>query len=211
MAHPIVDQDILRCTFVVQGLQGQVALPSVHYRVGITTGVPTDVDLASALDTIASVDLLPLMANDATYKGVLVQRIAPLPVQARVQDVSSAGPGTGGATLAPQQCAPIVSMYADGAGPGMRGRFFVPFMPGNVMNNVTGELTILYRASVQNLATGFLGVTTVGSGGNVAAVYLCIFHRKTLTFTDVATVAGQPKVGTQKRRGNYGKPNISPI
>jgi len=38
MGAAIADQDVIKVTFVVQGLDGQVALPSIYYLGGLVVG-----------------------------------------------------------------------------------------------------------------------------------------------------------------------------
>lgn len=203
--------DILKVTVVCQGLQGQVALPSVHYVVGITVGAPQDQDMANAIDAFVAATYLPLMANTASYVGTIAQVIFPLPVQQRVVANVAVGPGTGGATPMAQQVAPIISFATPLTGPAQRGRWFQPFVPDNIISGLTGELINTYKATLQNWASFLLTLATIGAGANVAAVNLCIFHRDSGTFDIVSSAKAERLVGTQKRRGNFGKQNVSPI
>jgi hypothetical protein len=207
----LIAGDILKATVVVQGLQGQVGLPSIHYLVGITAGAPQDTDLATAIDALVTADFLPCLANSAKYLGTISQIIWPLPIQARKVVITAAANGTGGAQTESQQASPILSFETKFAGPAQRGRFYIPFMPGGVVNTTTGELTNLYRAVAQTWGNSLLGITSIGSGGNLAAVNAVIYHRETHTTDFIESVLARFAIGTQKRRGNYGKQNVSPI
>jgi hypothetical protein len=212
MSTRIADGDIIKCTFVVQGLDGQVALPSIYYQGGFVSGSGgTIADLIGQLDVIAGTDLLAIMANAAAYRGVLGQRIFPLPITVRETDSGSAGNGTGGATLAPMQAAPVIGWETPLAGPSQRGRFYVPFMPGDKVNVTTGELAVLYHGAVQTFANDLVTVAIAGTGGNQTVVNQVIWHRNLLNADIISAGVARFKIGTQKRRGNYGKQNLSPI
>jgi len=207
----IIAGDILKATVVVQGLQGQVALPSVHYAVGITAGAPQDVDLATHFDSFAAAVFLPLLNNKAKYLGTISQKIFPLPIFERTVANTAAGFGTGGAAPAPQQTAPVISFSTPLAGPSQRGRWKQPFPPDDLLDTTTGELSAVYKTKLQTWGNFMLAATTIGSGANLAAVNLIIWHSELDTFDVVSTALARDQVGTQKSRGNFGKQNVSPI
>ena len=212
MGAAIADQDVIKVTFVVQGLDGQVALPSIYYLGGLVVGSGgTIAQLLTQVDALVGLDMLVLMANAASYRGVLGQRIFPLPITARETETFSAGPGTGGATIAPMQAAPIIGWETPLAGPAQRGRFYMPFMPGDKVNTTTGELAPLYHGALQGFANALVGVATVGGGGNVTAVNQVIWHRETQTTDIIAAGVARFRIGTQKKRGNFGKQNLAPV
>ena len=212
MSTKINSDDIIKTIFVVQGLDGQVALPAVHWAGGIVSGSGGDVaDLLIAINGACIPQFLTLLNSNVTFKGMLGQRVFPLPVTAREVSVVAEGPGTGGSNSAPQQSAPLLTFETPLAGPAHRGRMFIPFMPGNEINSGTGHLVSLFQGAVQNFGNSLVSLASTGGGTNATAVNLCIYHRESGTFDIVSAAVAQSKVGTQRKRGNYGKANISPI
>jgi hypothetical protein len=211
MSTPLAPGMYVRATHVVQGLNGQVALPSMHYKILSITGAPTDIDVATAFDGIGGSELIPMMSLLVTYKGALAQIIAPLPVKAKVSFTSSTGPGTGGTTLQPQQVCGLASFTTALAGRSQRGRYYVPFpWSGAIATGGEGP-SAAYITLGNNLAIALGGLNSVGAGANTATVVAVVYHSDFLSGDPITNRSFRAKWATQRRRGDYGRQNVSPI
>lgn len=210
MAYPLIANDILKTTCVCH-YGDQTALMTVHYRVASVGAPPiTDKDVADAMDTALSSFYKPLMHASATYKGFLVQRIWLTPVTTAVEATANAGIGTAGADPLPSQVTGVLSWYTDVAGRKGRGRIYPPFLAAASVD--TDDTPVAgYVTALDNLATAYraLGVITVS--GRTGVIVPIIWHRTTHLSNDITQQKAHKKYGTQRRRGNYGRPNLSPI
>jgi hypothetical protein len=211
MASPLVVNDICKVTFDIVGLNGQTALPSVYYRVTNIAGAPSDQDLANSLDLLITPNLLPVLNALATYRNVIVQKIAPLPIFMRVFSAASTGPGTGGPVPCPQQVSPLISWVTGVPGRAGEGRFYSPFPPTSGINTLTGQVNPIFRASLAALGASLVTFTNFGVVPNTGNVQMVLFHRATLTGTPITNLVARTKWATQKRRGDYGRVNAPPI
>ncbi len=93
------------------------------------------------------------------------------------------------------------------AGPANRGRTFFPF-PCTDEDSVGGVPTIAYETILNNIATALAGPIAFGAGGMAV---LGVYHRVSRTTSPIDDWTIQRKFATQKRRGSYGRANVSPI
>jgi hypothetical protein len=211
MATVLAPGDILRATWDIPGLNGQTALPSVHYIINVVAGAPTDQQLADKLDLIITPNLLPCINALATYRNVIVQKIAPLPIYSRVFQNASTAAGTSGPNPVPQQVSGLIGWQTPVARRGGKGRFYMPFPATINVNTLTGHPQVLYLANLGAFAAGVNGITNFGTVPNTATCQQVIFERKTLGFAIVTGISVRALWATQKRRGDYGRVNAPPI
>lgn len=182
-----------------------------HFLVGVVGGLPaTDQDFANTFDAaIASLYKL-VLNNNAAYRGVLAQIIFPLPVRVAVQTAASAGAGTGGATAQPKQVSGLTSWYTAVAGRSGRGRTYWPFPP-TAFDIADGTPSASYVTAIDNIASAIQGFTLVSTGGRTANVTPSIYHRGTGGTQSITVRLSRTQWATQRRRGGYGRLNISPV
>lgn len=210
MATTLGTGDIVRSTIVVSDFD-QTALLNHHWAVtGEALGGATDQDFANTFDGLIAADVKALLYNLADYKGVLVQKISPAPITARVQATGNAGVGTAGTPGLPRQTAGLIDWRTALAGPSQRGRTFMCF-PAAADSDGAGAPTNGYMTRLSALITDLLGFGIVTGAGGSIAVVLSILHVDDMTTTPVTDGLGRQVWATQKRRGTLGKPNVSPI
>lgn len=210
MSHHFVLGDIARSTIVVSE-GNQVALLNHHWLLGVASGLgATDGDLASDLDALIAPLIKPVLANGATYNGMLVQKILPLPITRRAVAVTNAGIGTAGATSVPKQCAALITWYTELTGRAQRGRTYWPFA-ATAMQNTAGELAGGTVTNYIALGNALLTFGSTGGGTDHNPIALGIFHRGAGSIDIISTFVQNHLFATQKRRGSYGRPNVSPI
>lgn len=212
MARTLDVGDIVQATVVTQ-MGDQTALTVLHFLCGIVAGTSaTDKDFATNLDAVLEADWKAAINNTATYRGIMAQVVNPPPMQRMQSEIGAAGVGTGGATPQPPQVSGIITWGTAMAGRAGRGRMYVPF-PSTTFIDADGTPTASYIAALAALAVdiGGLAVVNRSGGGGSIAVQFVIYHRDFQTTDNVTSSVQQKKWATQKRRGEFGRPNAPPI
>jgi hypothetical protein len=194
---------------VIAQLDAQVSFNVMGWQcTGITGTGCTMAELASNLRANMIATYPALLTSVAQFRGVGAQQAYP-PKDAESY-AGGAIPGTAGAVPLPKQIAGVLSFYDGLAGPKHRGRFYLPF-PSTAQNTADGVPTAAYVTAVAAWAAGWnAGIHVVGAGGT-ADFLPHILHRLTLNGTQATRYAARAIWGTQKKRGDYGRTNISPI
>lgn len=155
--------------------------------------------------------ILPTIKADAGTYGFKVSQVGPKPPPLPVTAVSaSSGTAASGVTL-PTQSRPVISWQTLSAGKGYRGRNYLP-TPTSLFITTGLIPTSGYLTQANALVASLLGGLT--SGGTTWA--LALLHKPkpptTLVWTASLITAGKARAafGTQRRSGNYGRPNYNP-
>jgi len=198
--------DLCQVAFIMRA-DDQVGINLRHFRVTGVSGVGmTDQQMADNLEALMAPLYKPLIGNEAEWKGVELKRISPLPAPNLVFSIANAGAGTGGASLMGRQMAGVVGFQSVLAGPANRGRIYVPF-PSTTMTTTDGHPSLAYKANLSLLAAEITGAKVKGTAPNTVNIIWCIRHAPGFTTTDLVTYQVRGSWGTQKRRGDYGRPN----
>jgi hypothetical protein len=219
MATPLQPTDLVQVRLWCTNSE-QASVNSFWYLIS-SVGSPaaSDQDLATELGAgfMASV-VPPVINNLTTYNGVQAQihRLAlgiPI-VFAAVSSVTGAGPGTGGAIALPRQTAGLTHWSTHLAGRAYRGRTYWPF-PATAHDTGDGTPTTAYVTAINAIASGLVAITGI-SGSGTAGCNFVINHRKNKAGiippqTFIISGTSEAKWGTQRRRGSFGRPNVSPI
>lgn len=222
MAYTPILNDILEARIVTfdPTAPSQVGVNVIHYKVTNLVGFGvTQLALAQRLDTLAAPLYKALMSSSVQYRGVLVQKIWPLPRVASEQTAANAGFASGAASQVPTQVAGLIKLKTANAGRAFRGRIYLPFL-GTGSIGVDGNPTAPYVTALNNLAAAIFTPITGVSGGDQTTMVPGIYHAKgfgtppigahTIDLTTSAT--GSPLAATQRKRGNYGRTNsTSPV
>lgn len=115
--------------------------------------------------------------------------------------------GLNGATIAPSQSAPVVKKLTGLAGRSKRGRCYFPFLPLAYID-ANGELTNAGVTALQSWYSSWID-TQVLAVGAVQTTMVPVLTHKSAPLVPIPITATQVtgKVGTQKRRGDYGRAN----
>jgi len=195
----------------------QSAVITFHWQCAQASGQPvTDFDFAKAIDTIVAPALKAILPTDVTYKGTQAQIISNIPLTLAVPYNTAAGPGLTTAPALPTQTCGLISWYTNNAGRAYRGRTYMPFpAPGE---ETTGSVpTTAYLTSLSNLAAALMNTTSVANAaanGTIAVAQIILHKQKKGVLPTGALVQGfiiRPKWATQRRRGSFGRANVSPI
>ncbi len=199
-------------------LAAQAAVNTYGWAVLSTVGGgATDQDFTNGMDTgVFSTFYKSLMGNSAVYRGLqwyfLKRTSGGLP--APVKSTAGAGNGTGGLDPIPLNTCPIFKYATVNRGQSGRGRLYLPFAAAVYMSNL-GEPTAALDVLINGLASILLVPTTVTVGGNSATLVWSLIHRQPKpnppSVSSIITAESASKFGQMHKRGDYGRPNQSPI
>lgn len=192
----------------------QVTVTTHNWLVDDFGPTSTDRDAANTVDAALSTPLLNLLSGNATYLGTCCQIINRPPLGVHQCDTGGAGTGNAGAISLPRQTAGLISWNTGMAGPGGRGRTYMPF-PAAADNETDGTPTASYLTRLNLYAQAVLLIGDFNGGGRIAGVSAVLLRRRSPPSTSLTVpLAGyelNDKWATQKRRGSFGRPNSSPI
>lgn len=201
---------------------GQASVNTFFYKVGAASSPPaTDLDVATQLDGLIHAQYKGMLSSLAQYRGCQVQILAPVPPYlatyspAEVNGNAGAGTVTGD-PMPPQTCG-IISFQTGKPRQANRGRMYMPF-PGQSSDSGGGSPGAVYLSELGVIAGYFDSGVAIVQAGRTATLVRVIKHGKNkdgvypIPNTDPVTGAS---IGggwaTQRRRGDYGRQNKSPV
>jgi hypothetical protein len=209
MPQILAINDIIKAQYVCSDSE-QVSINTVYYKVTAATGATVDVlHFATAFEVEIAPAIIPCIANTAEYQEVICQVVNPLPLKAREISHALSAPGTGGAVGQARQVAGLIAFYTDLAGPGFRGRNYVPF-PSTAASQAYGVASTAYTTALNNLGSAINGFATASQGAGSVTVDHVLYKRAGQIATPVVRVVSRLFFATQKKRGSYGKANQVP-
>lgn len=204
--------DILRIR-ATASVNGQTAIWGCDERVSSVVGA--SVSIQQAADAVAAIfdaEIPATVADPVLVGSPIVELVSPLTgVVLQSALGNTAGPaGSGGANLVPMQAAAIVQKKTGLAGPRMRGRMYWPFLPAGAITS-GGRLSAAFQLVLAAAVGNMFAAQTFTVGAASASVAPIVLHRYIApaipTYQDITSFAFTYKIGTQRRRGDYGKPN----
>jgi hypothetical protein len=199
-------------------LDEQAAVNTLNYACTAKTGAgATDQDLASFLDSGFAAFFRSLYPPTVTYRGCQVyflKRLGLLTAAAPVSSLAGSGVGTATGPPMPRDAAAIVKYTTGLRGPSQRGRIFLPFISTDYQAS-NGRPTNAFAVLLNSFASGAVVPITVGSSPNQSTLVWSLLHkvkgavpvdRGPIDFAESAN-----KYGNMHKRGDYGRPNSSPI
>lgn len=195
--------------FCQQEEQGSVNVR--HYDiVGKAGNGVTQEAIADAMGAKFADALKDLMTPLADYRGCGVRRISPLPLTIEALSAADSGVGTVAGDPLPGQVSGIITLTTLFAGKRFRGRFYAPF-PGEADNTTNGRPSTAYVTRLAILMNLLDDNVIVTSGADSNTCMPVVRSRKFGLWTQVIECFARTRWATQRRRGNYGSPNISPL
>ncbi len=215
MAVPnIVTGDFVRVR-ATAFLNGQVAVWGCDQRVaGMVAGGVSIVDFANLVVTIFDTQVPPTIANAAIATDAVVELLdgATGRVLQSALGFSGRPVGTGGANAMATQVAGVVRKLTGLAGPSKRGRMYWPFLPTAAVD-ANGEWTAGSQAAIAVATANMFGAQTYTAGASSISTVPCLLKSDPLphavTAFDITSFEPSAKLGTQKKRGDYGRANTS--
>ena len=198
----------------------QASVQTFWYHVAAVGALPaTDQDFADQFEPFIAVRFKGILHSLANYRGVQVQVFASLPNGRALNSVvfnnADAGGGTAGSGALPRQTCGLASFQTAFPGPSGRGRTYYPF-PAIADDIGDGSPTAGYISRIGSLTADFaVGIAVVG-GARTATLVRIIRHRGTdrtpwVPGSPVAAQSVSNKWATQRRRGSFGRANVSPV
>lgn len=213
MATPIVQNAVYRTITYIQD-NAQVAVLTrdyLAYAVPLPP-LPNMGDFAANFCAIMAPLYKALIHNGANFKGCTVHRLSgPGPFEISEQSTVGAGPGTAGTIALPKQVSGLVSFNAAFRGRSFRGRQYVPF-PSAADDIGDGIPTTAYILKLLALGAALKApISATGGGGGSIDMYPVLWHRVAMTSTFIVGTHASSAWATQRKRGDFGRTNTSPI
>ena len=195
---------------VITQLLTQVGMNVLHMTpTTVTTGGASLQEIANALDTALAPLYKPAMTSNSSWRGVGCQNIT-APRSLEYFSVANTGPGTGATPPMGAQVCGVITYKTTNAGPSWRGRSYIAFPPGTA-SQTTGIPTASYTTLLAAIATAILAPGTVVGATGSTAFRFGVLQSATDIVQFYASATVPSKWATQKRRGNYGRPNALPF
>lgn len=211
MATALLAGNIIETRFVCF-IPEQIAVNRLYYVVEnvLGTGADTD-DAAAALNTQFAFGYRGMMPSSASYRGVSVQRIFPLPRTVASIDVTLAGVGQALGGLQPSQVAALVAKRTDFAGRAFRGRAYAPF-PSDTFQAADGNpSTAFVTGELLTFANSVNTVITAGFSPNTVDLRPTLWKVPAGPSTPLTNTVARANWATQRRRGGFGAKNALPF
>lgn len=195
-----------------QHVETQVGEVTIGWAVASTVG--TSVSWQAIVDVMdnqwKSSGLRPLACDSVTFRATRLYVLDPATALAKQIAVTANANALGTSTfgLAPIQAAPVIKKTTPVAGRSGRGRVYHPFP---LVSQITflGEMTAGYATALNAAYSAVIASLLVIDGVNNAALNAVLLHKKPLpvTFDPITLFTATGSLGTQKRRGDYGRLN----
>ena len=209
--------DILEITHVWR-CDLQIAENTVHYRVSSVIGGGLNCSqIAANFANNAILVAAGLLPEQASYYGAKCRNlVAP---QTRSFHEIIITDGTVGSSVVPKQVSGVISIYTPLAGQKNRGRVYFPFLP-TTFADPAGRLSAAGYTAWNTNKSNFIPLATdITAGPATVSLALVVRHgRGEIAFpvpagtaTTADTLITQRSLGTQRRRGDYGRVNANPF
>lgn len=194
----------------------QIGLNVFHYRVdgvGVADPLSKIVDCLEGVGVTYSANLLACISSSAEFRGYRVRRLN-APFSIFFDDTRGAGPGTVAGDMLPRQVAGLISKRVLVPGRRKGGRYYCPF-PGEGDNAATAVPTAGYKTRLDALAVSIGSTLTTGLTFIASPVVQQITYVGGVMILgatrNYAQAVANDKWATQRRRGSYGRTNVSPL
>jgi hypothetical protein len=196
-------------TYTVLG--NQTSINVFHWFVASQVGLgSTEVNLGATLAGLFAGPYKALLTNQASYYGLGIQKVYPVPISTSFYLATGAGPGTAGINASGRQLAGFLKKSTNTADRHGRGRLYIPF-PSTGDISALGQPTGAYFVRATALAVLYQTGFTAGAGGNTSDLIPCIFDRQTGFHIPITLVSAVQLWATQRRRGDFGRVNAPPF
>lgn len=198
----------------------QAAVNTIYYQaLSVGASGATDQDIVTQIDSEIATQYKAMMTGAGVYHGVQGQLLGLVsPYSALFGMVFSnvnTGPGTVAGAILPTQVSGLISMGTPLAGRRHRGRIYIPF-PGQADDSGQSTPTSGYVTKLNALRNLLFANQNISQGGRTAALLPVIMHSKREDGTKEAPTiitshTSSSLWATQRKRGDFGRPNKSPI
>lgn len=202
--------DAIQLRFVCS-TSDQISLNIRQFLITDVQGVEaTPQEIADYFSTSAGPQYRGLLSEDAHYDGVALRMLPFGGIPSDWQSKLEAGVGGVVGPLLPKQSCGLLSLRSTALGRRGRGRVYIPFPSEE--DNVTGGIpSVDYVVRVEVLSDTIAEAAFVGAVPNVTTLTPMLFSRDTGVYTPIVATLARSLWATQRRRGDFGKQNVSPI
>lgn len=188
----------------------QTAINVLHYQVNaISAGTPTEQQVCDAFRTYIAGAMASVMNGNAQFRGVGLRKIYPAPIGTEFFSKDTTAGGVGADALPKQTCG-LISWRCNGKGPKYRGRTYIPF-PDETSSSAAGAPIAAYVTDAKALADKLLNTgALIYSGVNTITLALQVIRAPSVLLNPVVYHVVPYKWATQRRRGDFGRPNALP-
>ena len=148
-----------------------------------------------------------MMSNQASYSGLRVQKIKPLPVTVAVVSTNGAGVGTTGTLNTPPQSSILLSKRTAFAGRANRGRMYISF-PSDSYTLANGGITAGGITAATALANLLFSTITVTVGGASVTIAPIIYQKATGMSVFLTNIVIPATYATQRRRSGINRGDV---
>lgn len=196
---------------IFTSLGSQLGVNRLHYRVDNYTGSALGIDVIPALFcNEIETTLKDLMPSTATFRGCGARTVVAASPSISYYSNNGTGVGTASGTSLPSQVAPVIRFQTQTPGRQGRGRMYVAFPPTGAIDG-SGNVATAYTTKLNLFGAEIGPQITLSDGVSFVDLVLVISDPAFTVLRDVFQVFGTGKLGTQRRRGNYGSPNEFPV
>lgn len=209
MALFFLTGDIAKVAIYTKRLD-QLGVNRIHFRVKTSVGGGLDAKpIAAHFAALLAIGLKNFIGSDAIYGGVGVQNVTNKPYSLEAFDTTGTGGGTSGATALPSQVTAVTTLTTDFVGVRYRGRIYWPFPAKGWQSDTTGHPLPAMVTALDSLCTALIGTQNIAVGAAAVELEPVIVHRNDGSTTLVKGFRNKIKWGTQRRRGDFGAPNLA--
>jgi hypothetical protein len=165
--------------------------------------------MLTAIDSVIPASYVGLMSSSAHLRGFSVQQVSPGPAS-DIEYLSDILAGTVSGNPLPKQVTGLLRLLTAAGGSAGKGRLYIPY-PGD-SNNGAAVPDGTYQTNLATFAsilTTPLSVPAVGGG--TASCNWAVFSKAFNTYNPINGTQVMPFWATQRKRGDFGKINVSPI
>lgn len=192
---------------------GQISANTRKWQLTELTGGAsfTSTDFLADHEAGMAAAMIPLLSSSAAYYGSQVYLENPIGAPPRPDsDATLAGAGTAGAGLAPTQVAGLLSLYTATLGKTGQGRFYIPF-PWIDDVSTDGTPTVGYQTNTETLGS-FLTTDRVMVVGAVTGRFAPVMYPGgAAPIKFITGYKTHNAWATQRRRGSFGRTNVTPF
>lgn len=202
---------------VVCYIANQISVNVYYYKVSNVLGAPVSNGVCGAIDSAFAPLYKACLNTQAKYRGVGMSIFRTTFWFAEETSVANDGAGVGGGLQAPLQSAGLITKQTGFAGRRNRGRAYIPFHASADVDPTTSAPNAGYQTNLGGVAARITGVFNYESSPGNHVELAPVLARKgpgpvlNYILTNITGATTRPKFGTQRRRGNYGQPNVLPF
>lgn len=218
MTQLLKANDLLRTRFWVKD-GDQAAVNTMYFLMtGANVGGVTDQDAADSLQVVFNPLYIAVLNNNAEWRGVQAQLVTTPTSNPAIANTNPLV-GTAGPIALPKQTSSLIQFQTLLAGRKYRGRIYIPF-PATTAMALDGAPSATYLTNLGAIVTAISNLTFMV---NVAGTKYIACQQVIPHFlkkgqvgpeeqpTLVASWSNSSRWATQRRRGAFGRQNLSPI